>query len=466
MLSNRSSTLLDVLPDAILSPAIAFKGRQLARRRFGVGFAEEFNRVKQHSRASMSSIQQAQLKRLQELLSLAATSSPYYEGLDDLVKLQRKGISALEDLSSIPLLDRDMVSALGDDLLTRKPSHSDVQHRTSGSTGQRLSFWLPFALRYPINAAHLYAFYEWFQFTLGDARVTIGGRYLGRRSGGRIVRNPAEKQLVLSSHSLSEESVDRYIDAIRSFVPATLQGHPTAIEELVRLAAESGRSLPRVPLVFTTGETLEDRTRKRIAEGLDCDHVASMYGSGENVIMASECPEGGGFHVDESFGYVELIPHESGLKEIVASSLMNDLMPFLRYRTGDLAGGWIDEPCPCGRTWRRLDKIVGRADDVIVLASGRRVLPLEIRTMVAREVPSAPPFMVRVYPKSGQYEIVLFDGGQGELSVEEVIVSIVRSLVGEGARIELVHTPASALLGIAGKHRVVEIMDEDEAQLR
>ena len=78
--------------------------------------------------------------------------------------------------------------------------------------------------------------------------------------------------------------------------------------------------------------------------------------------------------------------------ELVFTTLTKEALPFLRYRTGDLAS-LTREPCPCGRTLARMSRVLGRTDDMLVIR-GVNVFPSEVeRALLAMPAarPALPP---------------------------------------------------------------------------
>lgn len=445
---------LERAPDWLLGLGVRHAGRVLARLRFRPPFDAELARARGDSSRDLEEIKTSQIRTLNDLVHAAYAHSPYYRQAFCAAGWEPGTQLSLTEFSLLPTLHKSDILTCHDEMLTGIDGPV-VAHRTSGTTGERLQFMIPEVLRYQVNAAHIYAFYSWFGFSQGDRRVTLGGRYLGTRPRGRVLMNPAEHQLVLSTHGLNAVAARRYASAIKTFKPKAIQGHPTAIARLVELMREEGADTHTVPLVFVTGESLEENVRDRIAEGLSAE-VVSTYGSGENVVMAGECPAGGGFHVDESFGYVELVPTESGLYEIVATSLLNRAMPMIRYATGDLTSGWVDGTCPCGRGWRRLRDVIGRADEIVQAPSGRTVLPVEVRTAVSAYAPQAPPYTLVWDRTSGAYELVVYVDGTLNDRERAALLQAVGRVLGQGARISLSARPAKEWLTRGGKHRTVE----------
>jgi phenylacetate-CoA ligase len=103
--------------------------------------------------------------------------------------------------------------------------------------------------------------------------------------------------------------------------------------------------------------------------------------------VAFECPEQNGLHVWEDAFLLEVVdpatlepagPGETG--ELVFTNLSRQGMPILRYRTRDLAALY-PEPCPCGRTHRRISRLQGRTDDMLIV-KGVNIFPIQIERVL------------------------------------------------------------------------------------
>jgi phenylacetate-CoA ligase len=180
---------------------------------------------------------------------------------------------------------------------------------------------------------------------------------------------------MMSSYHLSPQTVDAYIGRLRSFQPALIDSYPSSIEPIARRLLAVGSSDIRPRAIVTSSETLFPPTRELIQNAFGCP-VFDYYGGGEMAAFISQC-ESGSYHVNPEFGIVEILrdgepvrPGETG--EIVATGFINQVMPLIRYATGDLAVAG-DGPCPCGRAFPVIQRIEGRADDVVITPEGRRI---------------------------------------------------------------------------------------------
>ncbi|MGC8488884.1 MAG: phenylacetate--CoA ligase family protein [Clostridia bacterium] len=136
-------------------------------------------------------------------------------------------------------------------------------------------------------------------------------------------------------------------------------------------------------------EPWTEAMRERIEQALAIDAL-DIYGLSEIVGpgVAIECREGRrGLHVAEDHFYPEVVNPHTGeslppgeMGELVLTTLSKEAMPLVRYRTGDLVM-LLDDPCPCGRTHRRISRVVGRVDDMLIVR-GVNVFPSEVERVL------------------------------------------------------------------------------------
>jgi phenylacetate-CoA ligase len=191
-------------------------------------------------------------------------------------------------------------------------------------------------------------------------------------------------------------------------VPASGGNTALQLELLADLGADGLACTPSFALLLAErAGALRDRIRLRYgvfgaepwsealratleqAWGIDaCD----IYGLSEVIGpgVAMECREAkGALHVFDDHFLPEIVDGE-----LVLTTLTKEAFPVLRYRTGD-ATSFVDEPCPCGRTHRRIARISGRVDDMLVVR-GVNVYPSEIEAVVLEDPALAPQYAIVV----------------------------------------------------------------------
>ena len=130
--------------------------------------------------------------------------------------------------------------------------------------------------------------------------------------------------------------------------------------------------------------------------------MSEMCGPG----VAFECPRQEGMHIWEDYYIVEIIdpvtlePVPDGeVGELVLTTLKREAMPLLRYRTRDLTR-IIPGECPCGRHHRRIDRIKGRSDDMIILR-GVNIFPIQVEQVLMQFKELASDYLITLENEGG-----------------------------------------------------------------
>ena len=179
----------------------------------------------------------------------------------------------------------------------------------------------------------------------------------------------------------------RQIQLMQDFETTAIHIIPSYALHLSTVFTETGidpRRDTKLRIAFLGAEPHSENMRRKIEDfygfkGFNSYGLSEMNGPG----MAFECPEQRGMHVWEDNYIIEIIdpvtlrPVPEGEEgELIATTLLREGMPILRYRTKDLTR-IIPGPCPCGRTHRRIERITGRTDDMMIL-KGVNIFPIQI----------------------------------------------------------------------------------------
>lgn len=346
-------------------------------------------------------LKQEQEKQLRHLIDFVYKNVPYYRNLFKNLGLLPRDVRNIEDLEKIPILTKDIIKENWDDF---KPSNiSSMKYNreaTGGSTGMPLQYRLSKHDRF-LAGAVLYRGWGYGGFELGDKMVIFAGSSLDIRMNKsflatkvhEIIRNIRK----ISSFDMGEHEMQEYAGVLDSFQPRFIRGTASSIYFFARWLEENRVSVPSPDGVFTTGEKLFSHMRETIADVFDCD-VYDTYGLSDGGVSAFECSEHSGLHIDTERGIMEVVDGnglavEQGAGRILATSLYNYAMPFIRYVTGD-EGYLLDESCTCGRAYRSLREVLGRQQEMLITPDGRHVHSSFI-PIVIKEVPHVREFQVR-----------------------------------------------------------------------
>ena len=324
--------------------------------------------------------QALQLEEARSLALHAARRVPYYRELFGRLGVDPLTWRSLDDLYALPELSRDDVIEAGASLLAEGGPWLRFKGSTSGTTGRAMLGW-----RDRASIAVEQAFVErqaaWAGYRPGERRAWLRGDPVvpAHQSDGPLWRlNRAENMLMLSSYHLSPGNGAAYIEALERFDPVLLQAYPSSISYLARWLEEHDRVYrgPSLRGIVTSSETLSPADRQVITERFGC-RVFDWYGAFERVAAIGTC-EHGNYHVLEDYGCVEFEPNGDGTANLIGTGFGNRSMPLIRYRADDVVvpadPGYR---CPCGRSFRVVERVLGRVDDVIRTPDGRHVVMLD-----------------------------------------------------------------------------------------
>ena len=185
----------------------------------------------------------------------------------------------------------------------------------------------------------------------------------------------------------------RQIKFIKDFGTTVLHAIPSYASRIYEVMKEEGvdpRRDTKLRVLCIGAEPHSEEQRRRIEQDLGVKAynsygISEMMGPG----VAFECEEQNGLHIWEDYFIVEIIDpvtlepvKEGEIGELVITTINREAMPLLRYRTRDLTR-LLPGTCPCGRSHRRLARLQGRSDDMIIL-KGVNIFPIQIEKILLK----------------------------------------------------------------------------------
>ncbi len=324
-----------------------------------------------------------QLERLRETLKKAKKSS-YYSEIFKKIGLDTDRVNSLDVIGEIPFTIKDDLRehwpygflAVSKDELIR-------MHSSSGTTGRAtvifhtagdIEKWTNLVARSMYMAGMRKG--DVFQNMMSYGLFTggLGFHYAAEKVGALVIPAGAGNS-------------KRQIQLLRDFETTVIHIIPSYALLLSTVFEEVGvdpAKDTKLRMAFLGAEPHSEKMRKKIEEiygfkGYNSYGLSEMNGPG----VAFECPFQSGLHIWEDQFFVEIIDPET-LKavpdgeegELVLTTLVREGMPIFRYRTKDLTR-IIPGSCECGRTHRRIDRIKGRTDDMLIL-KGVNIFPIQI----------------------------------------------------------------------------------------
>lgn len=335
--------------------------------------------LRRTERLSRDEIIERQWRALQAIVRHAATTTEFYPRHWAECGAAGVQLDSWDDFRALPIVTKDQLRQRGGELRSRRtPAGQLHTHKTSGSTGKALQIVVDDAAQQWRRATTLRSD-QWTGWRLGDRAALVWGNpeYKTRGWRGRLRHALLERALYLDTLRMDEAAMRRFLRAAAQQRPTLLMGHAHSLYLLARFAAASGEPLFRPRGVIATAMTLHDFERRAI-ESTFGRPVTNRYGCEEVGLIACQCEEFGGLHVNADNVIVEIITSEGRPARageagaVVVTDLTNRAMPLVRYQLGDVAVA-SDELCPCGRGLPLVARIEGREADYIVTPAGELI---------------------------------------------------------------------------------------------
>jgi len=349
--------------------------------------------------ASRDEIEALQLTRMQKSLAHAYDNVAHYKTAFDTHGVHPNDLKSLSDLANFPFtVKQDLRDNYPFGMFAVPQEQVNRVHASSGTTGQ------PTVIGYTANDLQMWN--EVMQRSLRAAGMVRGdvlhNAYgYGLFTGGLGVHGGAEA-MGLTVVPVSGGMTQRQVRLIEDFGAKGTSVTPSYALSILDEYREQGLDPKKSPLqvgIFGA-EPWTNAMREEVEEAFDM-HAIDIYGLSEVIGpgVSMECVESkDGLHIWEDHFYPEIINPETGelmpegeLGELVFTSLTKEAFPIVRYRTRDLT-----RLLPgTARTMRRMEKITGRSDDMIILR-GVNVFPTQVEEQLMSVAELAPHFQIEL----------------------------------------------------------------------
>ena len=337
---------------------------------------------------SRKALEELQLKRLKQTVRQAYKNIPFYKEYFSKLNIKPNDIASLKDIQKIPFTTReDLRENYPFGMLAVSKEQVVRLHTSSGTTGKPKAIF--FSKKDVDRAAELIARCLIMTGIKKDDVLQNMMTY-GLFTGALVMHYGAEKVGVLVIPA-GPGNTKRQIALMQDFKTTTLHLTPSYALYLASVMGNEGM-VPKRDLslrrAYLGSEPYSEETRNKIEKFFGID-VYNSYGLSEmnGPGVAFECAEKNGMHLWEDNFIMELIDPDTGEKvpegekgELVLTTLCREAMPILRYRTRDIVT-IIPGKCKCGRTHRRISRIIGRSDDMIIIR-GVNIFPQQIERVL------------------------------------------------------------------------------------
>ena len=402
---------------------------------------------------SRGDLERLQLERLKRIVDYCCDNVPFYHERLKNAGVTGDKIKTLSDIQYIPCTTKDDVRDNYPFGMLAQPMRNIVRvHASSGTTGKPtvgaytkndLENWADQVARVAVAGGTTAD--DVFQISFGYGLFTgaLGLHYGLEKVGATVI--PA-----------SSGNTQRQLLMFRDFGVTGLVATPSYALYLGEMVRESGYPAEayKLRLGLLGSEGCTEQMRSRIEENLHI-FVTDNYGMTEltGPGVSGECECRSGMHFAEDAFLPEIIdsdtleqkaPGEAG--ELVVTTLLREGMPVLRYRTKDITR-LNYEPCPCGRTHVRMEKVMGRTDDMLII-KGVNVFPSQIESVLVGMENVGPHYQLVVRRKNYMDNL--------EVKVELVSAQLLESYGELEALQQRIHSRLKSVLGLETKVTLVE----------
>ena len=364
-----------------------------------------------------------QSESLKDLVNRAYERIPFYKKMFDQSGLKPGHVSSIEDIKKLPFTSKTDLRDNYPFGMFAVPMHEVVEtHTSSGTTGK------PVIGGYTKNDIDLWSEVMARCLTLSGttSKDVVHNAYgYGLFTGGLGVHYGA-RRIGATVIPVSGGNTKRQIMIMQDFNSTILTCTPSYTLYLAEMGEEMGIDFKRLPLragnfgaePWSNNMRIEIENRLGLL-ALDIYGLTEIIGPG----VGNECEHKTGVHICDDHFYPEIINPDTGevlppgeVGELVITTLTKEATPLIRYRTRDITT-LKPGKCACGRTSMRMERIMGRTDDMLIIR-GVNVFPSQIEEV-----------LVKIEGTEPHYQIVV--NRVGSLDVLDVLVEMNEKMISD-----------------------------------
>jgi len=394
-------------------------------------------------------LKKLQHERFMRTLSDASRTSFYSKHFKD-NNVDMSKITTLEHIRDLPFTTKqDLRTSYPDGMVAADKSDIVRIHASSGTTGKStvIFYTQEDVDNWAMQVARAL-------YSTGVRRDDVFQNMMGYGlfTGGLGLHYGAEK-LGCTVIPTSTGNSLKQIQMMMDFNSSTIHITPSYALHLIEVLEKEGYTRDDIPVkrAFFGAEPYSLETKEKLEnlwglKAFNCYGLSEMNGPG----VANECEYQDGMHFTEDYYIVEIIDPDTGEQlpdgeegELVVTHINRHAMPIIRYRTKDLTR-IIPEQCKCGRTHRRIDRIKGRTDDMLIVG-GVNVFPSQIESVLMQIPEVGNNYQIVLDRQSGLDKMLikvelyskLFSGELDELKkLNKSIVEKLRALIVLNPKVE------------------------------
>lgn len=338
-------------------------------------------------------VRERQLTAVRQIVRHAWETVPFYRDRWAAAGLHPDAIGSLDDVSQFPILTKADIRAAADRLRSNALRGPVTTKTTSGSTGVPLTIAVDDDAMAWKRAMTLRSD-QWSGWRLGQRVARLWGH--GAAEVGtwrdRLWRRVVLRESFLNTLGIDRTGLKAFADLLRRRPPGLLFGHAHSLYLFAAFVRKYCPGAIRPTGIVSAAMTLHAWQRCVIEEAFG-QSVTDRYGCEETSLIACECEEHRGLHLNADGVFAEVVPDDRlnarpGAGRLLLTDLTNRAMPLIRYQVGDVVVP-TDRQCPCGRGLPLIDCVVGREADYVLTPGGMLISGISLTDHFATEIRGA-----------------------------------------------------------------------------
>lgn len=359
--------IYDILPTKLQNVACTLEGIRVRKKKYGRLTKKYLSGFFEREKWTYDKKCAYRDEQIQRMVEHCYQHVPYYKKLFDELEVDYKNIKTLDDLSTLPLLTKEVVRNNYQDFIANNISKNKCYHmHTSGTTGSSFEF---------LYTKEAYA-KQWAETQRYEYRLGLTGRQWNAYFGGRSIvpkkrksppfyrLNYAMKEVMFSAWHMNETNYPNYIEGLEKYRPTFWHGYPSSILSLAQYMYDNDIKLSFVPkYIQLSSENVTEEQLNKIQKVFGVKPIQG-YALTEQVATFREYPDGHMYVIEDLYAVEFIATTTPEVYKVVGTNLTNYAMPFLRYDTKDLVR--YQET----KNGREIVSIDGREEDNIKLSDG------------------------------------------------------------------------------------------------
>ncbi|MBV1911057.1 MAG: hypothetical protein KUG78_17290 [Kangiellaceae bacterium] len=342
---------------------------------------KRLSELEQSQYLSEEDLNQLRLERLQRIVAYAFENTVYYREIMLERGIKPVDIKQLSDIEKLPVLTKSTIQDRMEDMISSQyPREELIKDSSGGSTGEPTVYFKNIE-RHNLRRADQIRHDRWTGWDIGKRKALIWGAQRDLKAvqsfRENILSTYVERQWELDAFEMSDSEMSEFTHLLENLQPSMILGYANALTLYAKFLTKN-KPDHNINLdgIVSSAETLTEEKRQIVEQAFKCK-VLNRYGSREVGLIASECKQQSGLHINAENILLEVVDTtetavSQGNGDILITDFWNFGMPLIRYKLGDV-GKVTNSKCVCGRTLPLLGSVEGRSGDFFVSDKGDKI---------------------------------------------------------------------------------------------